>query len=68
VFLNEFNSSSIDFRLLFWSDINNWLVAKSEVILSVDTAFREQGIQIPFPQQDIYIKEIPKKDSDELPN
>lgn len=67
VFLNEFNSSSIDFRLLFWSDINNWLVAKSEVILSIDTAFREQGIQIPFPQQDIYIKELPKKDGGESP-
>lgn len=63
--LHQFNSSSIDFRLLFWSDISDWQIIKSEIILGIDKAFREAGIEIPFPQQDIYIKQFPEKESGE---
>lgn len=59
VLLHNFNSSSIDFRLLFWSDINEWQHVKSEIILSVNKAFMDEGIEIPFPQQDVYIKQFP---------
>ncbi len=67
VLLHLLNNSSVDFRLLFWSDINFWLDAKSEVILDVYKAFEENGIEIPFAQQDVYIKEIPNsKDTKQL--
>lgn len=65
VLVNQFNNSSIDFRLLFWSDINVWLDLKSEIILSIDKTFKEEGIEIPFPQQDIYIKELPDSNNEE---
>lgn len=50
VLVNQFNSSSIDFRLLFWTDIGQWIELKSEIIMAIDTAFAEAGIEIPFPQ------------------
>jgi potassium efflux system protein len=64
VLLNKFNNSSIDFRLLFWTDIAMWIDVKSEIILSIDTSFKEAGIEIPYAQQDIYIKELPDRNKD----
>jgi potassium-dependent mechanosensitive channel len=59
VLVNQFGDSSIEFRLLFWTDdISNWISLKSEVLQEIDIVFKEHGIEIPFPQQDIYIKEF----------
>jgi small-conductance mechanosensitive channel len=57
--LHQFNNSSIDLRVLFWCDVNYWIDIKSEIILAIDKAFKDAGIEIPFPQQDIYIRELP---------
>jgi small-conductance mechanosensitive channel len=67
VLLHQFNSSSVDFRLLFWCDIDVWVELKSEIILGIDKAFREAKIEIPYAQQNIYIKEFPdvKKDANQ---
>lgn len=34
-------------------------IAKSEIIVDIWRAFRETGIEIPFPQMDLYVKQIP---------
>jgi potassium-dependent mechanosensitive channel len=61
VLVNQFGDSSIEFRLLFWTDdINNWVNLKSDVLEEIDVVFKQHGIEIPFPQQDIYIKEFKK--------
>jgi small-conductance mechanosensitive channel len=62
VLLHQFSHSSIDLRLLFWSDISIWINLKSEIIFAVYKAFKEAGIEIPYPQQDVYIKELPRLD------
>jgi small-conductance mechanosensitive channel len=54
VLVHQFNSSSIDFRLLFWTDIELWINSKSEIILAIDKAFKEQGIEIPFAQMVVH--------------
>jgi small-conductance mechanosensitive channel len=60
VYAHIFNASSIDFRVLFWCNMNsNFLALKSEVIKKIHQNLAEAGIQIPFPQQDVYIKEMP---------
>jgi small-conductance mechanosensitive channel len=65
VLVHQFGSSSIDFRILFWTDVSVWVDLKSEVLLKVEEAFNKEGIEIPFPQQDIYIKEIPARKEEE---
>jgi potassium efflux system protein len=56
VFLHNLNQSSVDFRLLFWADdINTWLQLKSNVLADIYVAFDKQGIEIPFPQQDVHV-------------
>jgi small-conductance mechanosensitive channel len=45
---------------LFWTnDFDNWIKLKSDVLKDIYKAFAENEIQIPFPQQDIYIKSVP---------
>lgn len=53
----NFNSSSLDFELLFFS--KNFIIIediKSELRFEIDRCFREEGITIPFPQTDIWIR------------
>lgn len=57
VLVKEFSASSIDFELLFWAaNVREAAILRSDTIAKIDIAFREAGIDIPFPQQDIYIK------------
>ncbi|TRZ41892.1 mechanosensitive ion channel domain-containing protein [Robertkochia solimangrovi] len=67
VFFKEFGGSSIDVSIRFWvRDFENGLKVKSDVIIAIDKLFKEKGIEIPFPQQDVYIKEaaLIKKDGE----
>lgn len=61
-----FGDSSINFKLVFWHpEFDGGLTVKSQVALAVDDALKKAGITIPFPQQDVYVKEfkdkLPKK-------
>ena len=60
---NDFGESSLDFQLFFWT-IETFRVEylKSEIRYKIDAAFREEGVQIPFPQRDIHIRSRPKGD------
>ncbi len=62
VWFDEFAESSMDFRLLFfYPRFSGGMTVRSEIAVSIVNAFRENGITIPFPQMDIYIKEAMKK-------
>ena len=50
-----FGNSSLDFRLLFWAPVDDWLRIKSEIGTEVYNKFAESDIEIPFPRQDITI-------------
>ena len=56
VLAHVFGQSSVDFRLLFWCNIDTWINVKSEVLINVYESFKENDIQIPFPQTDVHIK------------
>lgn len=52
-----FGDSSLDFVLLAWvaDPLVQWQVA-SELRFAIDAAFREEGVEIPFPQRDLHIR------------
>ncbi len=56
---SEFGDSSLNFKLRFWVHYEVGLQAKSNVSIAIYNLFEKNGIQIPFPQQDVYIKELP---------
>jgi small-conductance mechanosensitive channel len=52
-----FGESTLDFQLRFYIfDIGYILDVKSELHFAIDKAFRENDIEIAFPQRDIHIK------------
>lgn len=57
-FLDEFADSSISFILYFWiEDITDGrLEPKSDVMFAIMKKFKENKIEIPFPQRDVHIK------------
>lgn len=59
--LREFADSSVNFLLVFWvEDITEGRMrVQSEVMFAIWDKFAEHGIQIPFPQRDVYIKSLP---------
>ena len=51
VLIKDFNTSSIDIRILFWiEDFNTWVQIKSDVIEAIDEALRKEGIQNSLPK------------------
>lgn len=63
---NDFGESSLDFQLYFWT-MNTFEVEnlKSRLRFRIDAIFRQREITIPFPQQDVYIKQHSKNSSKE---
>jgi len=55
---SDFGDSSLNFKLLFWVPYEIGLSSKSNVSIEVYNRFKELGIQIPFPQRDVYIKNM----------
>lgn len=65
VFLHNLNESSVDFRMFFWAaDISTWLELKSRVLGDIYKTFEKEGIEIPFPTQDINVN-LPEKTNGE---
>lgn len=59
--LRQFGGSSLDFELLCWI---NQPVLQGRVLDRLNCAvykrFREEGVEIPYAKQDLYIKELPR--------
>lgn len=52
----DFGDSSLNFEVFFWAR-NSWEIefVRSEIRFSIDAAFRENNIRIPFPQRDVHM-------------
>ncbi|MBN1474479.1 MAG: mechanosensitive ion channel family protein [Syntrophaceae bacterium] len=62
VLFTEYAESAMMFNLRVWTReyIDRPGVLKSQLYYEISRRFREEGIEIPFPQSDIHIKEMPK--------
>ncbi len=62
VIFDNFGDSRLDFRLTFYSQ-NLFRIerTKSDIRFSIDRNFREAGIKIPFPQRDLWVRQLPEQ-------
>ena len=61
VLFRAFGDSSLNFELrVFLRDIDKRIRVVSELNFAIDKAFREAGIEIPFPQRDLHVKDLPE--------
>jgi len=58
VLFRGFGDSALDFELrAFIRNVDNRLRIISDLNFAIDQAFREAGIEIPFPQRDVHIRD-----------
>jgi len=55
VLFRDFGESSLDLKLRFWSSIDDFVTAESELRFEIDRLFREHDVVIPFPQRDVHM-------------
>ena len=64
VMVKQFGASSIDMQLSFWvRNIRQWTSVRTDMMVAIDKAFRQNGIHIPFPQQELHLHPFSKEDS-----
>jgi len=56
VHYEQFSSSTIDVKIYFWTrDFRESSAVKSDLIISINSVFKERNITIPFQQHDVHI-------------
>lgn len=59
VFAKDFSQYAIDIELQFWvSHLKDGSIVKSNIIASIDKVFRENGIVIPLPKQELNLTTV----------
>lgn len=74
ILFTGFGDSSLDFELrAYIADVSNSLGARTALRVAIFKAFREEGVEIPFPQRDLHLRGVewtntntkqPEKESD----
>lgn len=60
VYLQGFEDSSINFRVLFWvEDVDVWVLIRDKVMRGIFKTFADNGVEMPFPQRDVNLKFFP---------
>jgi small-conductance mechanosensitive channel len=59
-----FGDSSLNFELrCFIREVDSRLITRSDLLFAIDAAFREEGIEIPFPQRVVHMPHTERKDT-----
>ncbi|VAW15887.1 Potassium efflux system KefA protein / Small-conductance mechanosensitive channel [hydrothermal vent metagenome] len=60
VYFTAFGDSSLTFEIrAYVGDVGKRLSVTSDLHFAIDKAFREHGIEIPFPQSDVHVRDWP---------
>lgn len=62
VVTTELANSSINLQLRAWAKTGEMVTVKNDLVAGIFDAYTKEGIEIPFPQMDINIKEIKPKE------
>ena len=59
--LQEFADSSVNIKVSLFASVDVHYSFPAQAREAIYNAFAQNGIEIPFPQQDVYIKQLPEK-------
>jgi len=61
--MRAFGNSSLDFELLAWIDHPQLRGRiRHDLLMNINKNFKQNGIEIPFPQTDIHLRSMPEED------
>jgi len=67
IWVTKFNDSSIDYSIKYWvPHFNFGNDVRSELLITIDEAFKENGIEIPFPQTDVHLQLTKNPEEEDL--
>jgi small-conductance mechanosensitive channel len=55
IFVNELGDNSVNFTVRIWAPSSDWYGVKMELLWKLKTALEENGIEIPFPQRELWL-------------
>ena len=55
----ELGASSVDLAVRPWVNSSEYWAVRSDLLENIKAAFDVNGISIPYPQQDVHIKDMP---------
>jgi small-conductance mechanosensitive channel len=61
VFVNELGDSSVKLTVKIWAPMSEWFALKTSLLWTIKKTLEENGIEIPFPQQVVYLHNVPEK-------
>jgi small-conductance mechanosensitive channel len=61
VTVNELGESSVNLIARIWAPTSEWATLKTNLVLSTKKTLEDNGIEIPFPQQDVYLHAVTEK-------
>lgn len=69
VIFANFGNSTLDFSLRFWvHDYDVGVSTESVIRMELEKLFRQNGIEVAFPQMDVHIKDVPAQRLTSRPN
>jgi small-conductance mechanosensitive channel len=57
--VDGFGDSSVDLHVVLYSTVETHYTFPARAKEAIYNAFNEKGIEIPFPQRDVYVKSVP---------
>lgn len=58
IYIDKFDTSGINILFGVWFEQSKLVDLRNSIIMDIHTRFAEEGIEIPYPKQDVYIKGI----------
>ena len=56
IFAEEFGESSVNISIRVWVPVKEWFNVKTQLIALIKKRFDEEGIEIPYPQLDVWFR------------
>ena len=62
-----FGESALNFTMRYWGQLDDMARISSDVAIAVYQALRQAGIEIPVPQRDLRLREMPATSKPDMP-
>lgn len=59
IYVNELGDNAVIIMVRMWAPSREWWSVRTEMLLKIKTVLEAEGIEIPFPQRTLWLKETP---------